>query len=909
MLVRTILTVSLLAWSVPGAAAQGALPRRIAEVRNPLVSTALLPGEAFGRAVAVSGDTLLVGAPLDDGLGDAAGSAYVFVRQGTGWVEQARLAGSDTAPNDRFGASVAIDGNTALIGAWGVDPGPPGTVNAGAAYVFTRSGTLWTETARLVAPSASFFDSAGKSVALEGGLAVVGATRAGKGPGLNDGAVFVYARVGGSWAFQDMLTTKDTSLIQAEFGTSVAIDAGRVLVGAGRADGAGTLSGAAYVFARSGSGWVEEAKLVGPETAEAAFGSAVDLSSDVALIGAPGVDAAFVFQRDGTAWRQVRALAGGPGEEFGTAVALDGDLAVVGAPEGSVGGQAYLYDGRRQRWAFETTIRPSTERGDRFGEALALERRSLLLGGSLAGQGDTGAVVPVDVLEDAAATYSDAEVPLAEPAVDVVRDGDVTVLGVPNPNLSGYAQVDSLADPGNSQRLGAPDGAVGDRFGSAVAVAGARIAVGSPDDDTLGGAQAGSAYVWLRDASDAVGWSFEQKLTAPDAAPNQHLGEGLALVGDDVLLVGAPGDDQAAPDAGAVYVYVRGGGGWSFASKLTAASPLAGGRFGQVLVSDGLRVVVVSSTRVHVLEGAGASWTETASIAHFVTDLEQGVDIDGPVLVVRGTPLFTTGVGSALVYRLAAGQWTLEQTLSAGGAANFGQGVAVDGDTILVTAPVEPDGSPFLGLRGALFVYRNSGGAWELDPVRRLARRVPGFNLMTYVDLDEGTAVAGSLADRGHSFVFDVSRPSFPSFCDANDGALSVCPCGNPGLQTTGCDLPQATGGVRLDVVAQVTAPSNRLSVEVTELPRRGNATVVLLRAASLAPAPAVFGDGVRCLGASNVGLGFARGTDGSAQLSAMHEPAAGGGTFHYQAWVRSAPASFCTPAGFNLSNGRSVTW
>jgi len=135
-------------------------------------------GDNFGFSVAVSGPTAVVGAPSKN-------SVYVFTRSGSTWSQQAKLTASDAAAGDNFGYSVAVSGSTAVVSAVGKNSG------TGAAYVFTRSGSTWSQQAKLTAGDAAVFDQFGFSVALSGSTAVAGA------PNKNSatGAAYVYVNV------------------------------------------------------------------------------------------------------------------------------------------------------------------------------------------------------------------------------------------------------------------------------------------------------------------------------------------------------------------------------------------------------------------------------------------------------------------------------------------------------------------------------------------------------------------------------------------------------------------------------------------------------------------------------------------------------------------------------------------
>jgi hypothetical protein len=173
-----------------------------------------------------------------------------------------------------------------------------------------------------------------------------------------------------------------------------------------------------------------------------------------------------------------------------------------------------------------------------------------------------------------------------------------------------------------------------------------------------------------------------------------------------------------------------------------------------------------------------------------------------------------------------------------------------------------------------------------------------------------GIATAGTAFDAtagGATIDFSVTS-AVPSFCDASDGALASCPCGNPGSPDTGCDNAQGTGGVGLELVAQDTDPVNVATWQATGLPPASTPAVVLLRAGALdASGPVVFCDGLRCIDATVARVTSAFAIGGTATL--MHGHSTGPGDYHYQAWYRSQPSSYCTPAAFNLSNGRTLSW
>lgn len=225
-------------------------------------------------AVMISGDTAIVGDQYE-------GAVYVFVRSGSSWSQQASLAASDGAIGGSFGRSIAIDADTVLISAHGDDVGE--ISNAGSAYVFVRSGTSWTQQAKLTAAAPDAWAHMGSSVALSGDTAVVGIWK--------KASAFVFVRSGSSWTQQATLTS-DTG--GDHFGDTIAISGDTVLIGAHRhnSDNEDPLAGAAFVFKRTGSTWnlQEKITLPGARGGER-FGSSVAIGTDTLVIGADGSNA------------------------------------------------------------------------------------------------------------------------------------------------------------------------------------------------------------------------------------------------------------------------------------------------------------------------------------------------------------------------------------------------------------------------------------------------------------------------------------------------------------------------------------------------------------------------------------------------------------------------------------------
>ncbi|HJP00554.1 MAG TPA: FG-GAP repeat protein [Planctomycetota bacterium] len=298
-----------------------------------------LMGDFFGTSVSVSGDTLVVGAYLDDDGGSFSGSAYVFVRSGTTWSQEAKLTASDDAAGDMFGLSVSISGDTAVVGASRDDDFGS---DSGSAYVFVRSGTTWSQEAKLTASDAAAGDWFGHSVSVDGATAVVGSPYRDNW-GL-PGSAYVFVRSGTTWIQEGKLIANDGAAGD-RFGHSVSVSGETTLVGAPY-DDVNPMSdcGSAYVFGRSGTDWIQEYKFIGSDAGQAdEIGYSVSLSHDKAIVSAHRSDdsswfstgAAYVFERNGANWAESAWLTASDSEAwdwFGFSVSVSGDMAIVGAP-------------------------------------------------------------------------------------------------------------------------------------------------------------------------------------------------------------------------------------------------------------------------------------------------------------------------------------------------------------------------------------------------------------------------------------------------------------------------------------------------------------------------------------------------------------------------------------------------
>jgi hypothetical protein len=416
----------------------------------------------FGSSVAVSGDTVIIGASGESSNASgvngnqannsaiSSGAVYIFTRSGGAWTQQAYLKASNPGVSDRFGFSLAVSGDTLVIGASGEDSNATGVNgnqanesanNSGAAYVFTRSGSTWTQQAYLKASNPGAEDWFGYSVAVSGDTAVIGAyLEASNATGVDGnqadnsasqaGAAYVFTRSGSTWTQQAYLKASNTDA-EDGFGSSVAVSGDTVVIGAGgednatgvngnQADNSASNAGAAYVFNRSGSTWTQQAYLKASNTGVGDFfGGSVAVSGDTVVIGAVEEDsnatglngdqadnsattagAAYVFTRSGGTWTQqayLKASNTGAGDVFGGSVAVLGDTVVIGASSEDsnatgVGGNqanesannsgaAYVFTRSGITWTQQAYLKASnTGAGDNFGNSVAVSGDTVVIG-------------------------------------------------------------------------------------------------------------------------------------------------------------------------------------------------------------------------------------------------------------------------------------------------------------------------------------------------------------------------------------------------------------------------------------------------------------------------------------------------------------------------------------------------
>jgi FG-GAP repeat/Abnormal spindle-like microcephaly-assoc'd, ASPM-SPD-2-Hydin len=348
--------------------------------------------DGFGYSVAASGSTVVVGAYRHTvGSNSAQGAAYVFVQNGGVWTHQAELTAADGAAFDNFGHSVGMDGSTVVVGAYQHTVGS--NSGQGAAYVFAENGGTWSQQAELTASDGAAGDLFGDSVAVSGNTVVVGANFHTVGANAKQGAAYVFSGNGGTWSQQAELSASDGAAGDW-FGYSVVVSGSTAVVGVpGHLVGSNFAQGSAYVFAQSGGIWSQQAELTSSDGAvEDNFGSSVAVDASTVVVGAgehkvgsnSGQGAAYVFVESGGVWSQQAEMTSSDGMQndiFGSSVAVSGSTAMVGAPYHRPYGAAYVFVESGGTWSQQAELTDSTS-SDNFGASVALSGNTGLAGAS-----------------------------------------------------------------------------------------------------------------------------------------------------------------------------------------------------------------------------------------------------------------------------------------------------------------------------------------------------------------------------------------------------------------------------------------------------------------------------------------------------------------------------------------------
>jgi hypothetical protein len=322
--------------------------------------------DKFGKCTSIcgTGDYAIIGAPDEDTGGTSAGAAYIFKRSGSSWSQQAKIQASDKDEYNVFGQSGSMDrsGTTAAVGAFWAGDGDPG---AGAVYIFTRSGTTWSQQAKCEPSNPTVWDDFGVNSEISGdGNYLIAGSYGEDTDGTNAGAAYIFKKSGSSWSQQKMLKASDPATSD-HFGQAVSIDydGNTVAVGSYMEDTGAADAGSVYIYTRSGTTWTQQQKIQTTDRhAQDYFGFDVSLSDDGNTLLASGngddeggtnAGAAYIYSRSGTTWTQRLKFTASDAQGydyFGQDVGISGDgkTVISGAyyedTGGTNSGAAYIHD-------------------------------------------------------------------------------------------------------------------------------------------------------------------------------------------------------------------------------------------------------------------------------------------------------------------------------------------------------------------------------------------------------------------------------------------------------------------------------------------------------------------------------------------------------------------------------------
>ncbi|MDX2118515.1 MAG: GC-type dockerin domain-anchored protein [Planctomycetota bacterium] len=687
-------------------------------------------------------------------------------------IEPAIMLHSAPAANDNLGVSIDVDRDTMIVGAYNYDPA--GKLNAGAAIVFRWAGTAWVEEARLVAADGFASDQFGRSVSISGNTAVVGAVGADL-PGKNNaGAIYVFQRSGTTWTQVTKLTASD-SAAGDQLGVSVDFDGDTILSGAPTKTGtAGSAQGAAYVFTRTAGVWSQQAKLLDSIGASGdQFGASVALQGDTCVVASPFDDvtltdrgSASVFTRSSGLWTKRTTLNPGDGlafDNFGNCVAIDNGTIVVGASSHDLTtngnqGAIYVFTGSGATWLQQSKLtRPSPAGNDFFPTSIAIQGDTVVAGFQ-SFDGIVGANQGAGVYFSRAGTIwtSGQFFQPNETQAGALIGSSVTIsdqfVGIGSFSYSKTATGQGAAfafrrvsggEPSRALTIAPPTPEADANFGNRMASDGTRLVVGVPNENAGGQTDAGAVYIYRVQDESII---LEQRITPNDPFAGKKFGSSLAIDGTSVI-VGAVEDTGTGTGVGSAYVFTFNGSTWSQQAKLVASDGTASDRFGYSVAISGDRAVV------------GAPYEDIV-----ISSVNQG------------------DAGAAYFFTRSGTTWTQTSKAFYSAASFqdfFGWSVAIDGDVAFLGAPNYDTTASINQNRGAVFFYKWNGTSWAYDALKSFTGTIDSEQLGSVLSMRTGLLGVSSPGDdfvgfwewTGTNVVF---RGSVSSVDSSFGNALSV---------------------------------------------------------------------------------------------------------------------------------------
>ncbi len=775
------------------------------------------PSDEFGFSVDISGDTVVIGAPRDDDACPASqfcdsGSAYVFRDSGGVWQQIAKLQAGDAAGRDLFGYSVALSGDTAIVGApMDDDQG----ADSGSAYVFREVGGTWIPVTKLTASDGAVLDFFGVGVAIENGRAVVGAIGDDDG-GVDSGAAYVFQENGGNWEQVAKLKAPVPGA-NDHFGISVALSVRAIAIGVYPTGFGANAAGSAYAFREIGGEWQSVATLTATDAGVGDDGYSVSVSGDTALVGAPfsshsggtGAGAAYLFRVpssdcNGNGVPDECDLADETSLDCnGNEIPDDCELGSNDCNGNGVPDECDLADGTGAD-CNGNGIPDDCELGPNDCNANGIPDDCDLADGTSQDCNFNG--VP-DECDIAPALIVKLTAPDAAPGdqfgYSVSLSGDTTVIGSVRDDDAGinsgsaYVYRKSGGAWEMMAKLTASDGAEGDLFGHAVSISGSTIIIGAPEDDDHG-FNSGSAYVF----SEVEGvWQQVTKLTAYDAASGDLFGHSVAVDGQTVV-IGAIGDDDAGSNSGSAYIFREINGQWQPVAKVRGTGAQSAERFGYAVSLSGDTAAITTlavangtlrTSAAFIFREVDGMWQQVARLTSGPSAVYDffgiSVSLHGKTVVVgaHGNDDGGSSAGAAYVYRESAGHWWHVATLTAPDAQEgyaFGWSIHLNGDDLIIgSVGANSEGGWFTG---AAYLFRQSRGAWIPSAKFTVANARKLDFLGQAVAISGDTAFVGAKgaddagANAGSAYVFRIPSPDcngngVPDECDVAYGHSADC--------------------------------------------------------------------------------------------------------------------------------------
>lgn len=713
--------------------------------------------EHLGAIVAISGDGNTIAVNSNDG--NIKGSVKIFVKGSSGWTLQTVLTATDAINDWGFGSSAALsyDGNTVAIGASHADS--PSLVNAGAAYVFTRSSGTWTQQGKLLPNDPAVDLQMGVSIAIsgDGSTVAVGSINYSN----SNGKVYLYARTGATWAFTTSFMPATILATGNQFGCSVTLTFNGSYLAIGEKTGTGSVaySGAVYVYRKVNGTWAQTAKIVPSDTnnANAHFGISVSFSADGSklIVGADNdgaYGAVYIFTAvSDTTWTQtvkltepVRSATG-----FGCSVSVsaDGNALVIGASmKDSNRGAVYVYTFNSSAWVQNSYIkRNDLVANSYFGRQVCVSGDGGVFVVGADGVGTSAGAFYIYDTGNKTQSFPDIEVGKIRPnaivnsdeygrAVYVSQDGKtIAVASFRKFNYTGAVYIYSKqVDTWNLQAtILASDGAANDCFGTSITLSqdGNTLVVGATGKDT----NKGAAYVFTRSGNN---WTEVAILKKTTRAAEDCFGISVSVSANgDTIAVGAyDRDTSGVYYAGSVYIFVNLTGSFTLQSTLSASDKniqwYFGGDSGVSLSENGNTLAVAArgsgsgtNGKAYIFTRSGTAWNQVAILKPLSSDTGNyfgnciSLSKDGKTVAI-GYPFFNAGTGTlnsgcVYIFTDVAGTWTFQARLMQGADLAhdqyFGYNVDLtsDGSTLLVAA------SSKAAAQGWCYVFTRSGNIWN----------------------------------------------------------------------------------------------------------------------------------------------------------------------------------------------------